>query len=88
MKATICTVVGIVGSFVAWLFGGWDASIRALLLFMAVDYATGLILAGVFRKSPKTKSGGLQSKIGWERDCSQRRNIAVGADFRTTGSDP
>lgn len=66
MKETICTVVGVVGSFVAWLFGGWDASIRALLLFMAVDYATGLILAGVFRKSPKTKSGGLQSKIGWK----------------------
>ena len=52
MKETICTAVGVVGSFVAWLFGGWDASIRALLLFMAVDYATGLILAGVFRKSP------------------------------------
>ena len=29
MKETICTVVGVVGSFVAWLFGGWDASIRA-----------------------------------------------------------
>ena len=27
MKETICTVVGVVGSFVAWLFGGWDASI-------------------------------------------------------------
>ena len=45
MKETICTIAGVVGSFIAWLFGGWDASIRALLLFMAVDYATGLILA-------------------------------------------
>ena len=89
MKETICTVVGIVGSFVAWLFGGWDASIRALLLFMAVDYATGLILAGVFRKSPKTNLA----------DCNQKSDgkglLAKGPvtlllvpDFRTTGSDP
>lgn len=66
MKETICTTAGIVGSFIAGLFGGWDASIRALLLFMAIDFLTGLILAGVFRKSPKTASGGLQSKIGWK----------------------
>lgn len=66
MKETICTIVGILGSFIAGLFGGWDASIRALLLFMAIDFLTGLILAGVFRKSPKTASGGLQSKIGWK----------------------
>lgn len=66
MKETICTAVGVVGSFIAGLFGGWDASIRALLLFMAIDFLTGLILAGVFRKSPKTASGGLQSKIGWK----------------------
>ena len=66
MKETICTIAGIVGSFIAGLFGGWDASIRALLLFMAIDFLTGLILAGVFRKSPKTASGGLQSKIGWK----------------------
>ena len=66
MKETICTIVGVVGSFIAGLFGGWDASIRALMLFMAIDFLTGLILAGVFRKSPKTASGGLQSKIGWK----------------------
>lgn len=66
MKETICMIAGVVGSFIAGLFGGWDASIRALLLFMAIDFLTGLILAGVFRKSPKTASGGLQSKIGWK----------------------
>lgn len=66
MKETICMIAGVVGSFIAGLFGGWDASIRALLLFMTIDFLTGLILAGVFRKSPKTASGGLQSKIGWK----------------------
>lgn len=61
MKETICTVVGVVGSFVAWLFGGWDTALATLLIFMAVDYVTGLIIAAA-GKSPKGK---LSSKIGW-----------------------
>ncbi|MGN1404602.1 MAG: holin family protein [Ruminococcus sp.] len=69
MKETICTLAGIAGSFVAGLFGGWDASIRALVIFMAVDYFMGLVCAGVFRKSAKTESGGLQSKVGWKGLC-------------------
>lgn len=61
MKETICAVVGVVGSFVAWLFGGWDTALATLLIFMAVDYVTGLIVAAA-GKSPKGK---LSSKIGW-----------------------
>lgn len=61
MKETICTAVGVVGSFVAWLFGGWDTALATLLIFMAVDYVTGLIVAAA-GKSPKGK---LSSKIGW-----------------------
>lgn len=30
------------------LFGGWDAGLTTLLIFMAVDYLSGLIVAGVF----------------------------------------
>lgn len=84
MKETICTIVGVVGSFIAGLFGGWDASIRALLLFMAIDFLTGLILAGVFRKSPKTASGGLQSKIGWKgvsRKCVTLLLVLISAQL-------
>ena len=33
---------------------------------MAVDYVTGLIVAGVFHKSPKTETGSLESKAGWK----------------------
>ena len=35
-----------------------------LLLFMVADYLTGLIVAGVFKNSPKTPTGALQSKAG------------------------
>ena len=61
MKETICTIAGIFGSFIAGLFGGWDTALATLLIFMAVDYVTGLIVAAA-GKSPKGK---LSSKIGW-----------------------
>lgn len=64
MKETICTVVGVVGSFVAWLFGGWDTSLVTLLLFMGIDYITELAVAAC-GKSPKSDTGRLSSKIGW-----------------------
>lgn len=64
MKETICTIAGIFGSFIAGLFGGWDASLVTLLLFMGIDYITGLAVAAC-GKSPKSDTGRLSSKIGW-----------------------
>lgn len=66
MKNTICTIVGIIGSFIASLFGGWTASLTTLLIFMGIDYLTGLIVAGVFHKSPKTDTGALESRAGFK----------------------
>lgn len=31
-----------------------------------IDYITGLVVAGVFHASPKTKTGALESKAGWK----------------------
>lgn len=64
MKNAICTAAGIVGSFIASLFGGWTASLTTLLIFMAADYVTGLVVAGVFHNSPKTETGALESRAG------------------------
>ena len=66
MKNTVCTAVGICGSFVASLFGGWSASLTTLLIFMGIDYFTGLIVAGVFHRSPKTETGALESRAGFK----------------------
>lgn len=66
MKSLICSIFGAVGSAVAYAFGGWDASIITLLIFMGIDYITGLIVAGIFHKSNKTATGGLESKAGWK----------------------
>lgn len=64
MKNAICTAAGLVGSFIASLFGGWTASLTTLLIFMAADYVTGLVVAGVFHNSPKTETGALESRAG------------------------
>ena len=58
-----------IGSGIATLFGGWDAGLTTLLIFMAIDYVSGLIVAAVFHKSTKTESGALQSKAGFAGLC-------------------
>ncbi len=91
MKETICTVVGVVGSFIAGLFGGWDTSLVTLLLFMGIDYITGLAVAACGR-SPKSDTGRLSSKIGWRglaKKCvslllvlvAVRLDIALGTSY-------
>lgn len=65
-KLTALTALGLLGGYIADLFGGWDAGLSSLVLFMAIDYATGLVLAGVFRKSRKSEKGALESRAAWK----------------------
>lgn len=72
MKEFICMISGVIGAAITSLFGGWDAGLITLLIFMAVDYITGLLCAGVFHKSQKSDSGALESKAcfkGLVRKC-------------------
>ena len=64
-KATLMGSAAIIGAWVSELFGGWDAAIMTLVLFMALDYISGLIVAGVFHDSDKTQSGKLDSAACW-----------------------
>ena len=66
IKVFLCTWTGIIGGVIASLFGGWDTALQTLVIFMAIDYITGLVVAGVFHASPKTKTGALESKAGWK----------------------
>lgn len=66
MKEMILTVTGCLGAAIAAMFGGWSAGLTTLIIFMAIDYATGLIVAGVFHRSPKSDGGALESRAGWK----------------------
>lgn len=73
----ILSVIGCVGSVIASLFGGWDAALVTLLIFMGVDYVTGLIVAGVFHTSEKTENGALESRAGWKGLCRKGVTLLV-----------
>lgn len=64
MKENICTVIGIFGGFIAAVLGGWDSAMVTLVIFMAIDFTTGLIAAAM-GKSKHSKTGKLSSKAGW-----------------------
>ena len=76
MKANILySTVGVAGGFVAAMFGGWSDALITLIVFMSIDYATGLIVAGVFKKSKKSESGAVESRAGFKGLC--RKGVAL-----------
>ena len=77
MKVKILSLLGCAGSVIASLFGGWDAALVTLLIFMGVDYVTGLIVAGVFHTSEKTENGTLESRAGWKGLCRKGVTLLV-----------
>lgn len=56
----VCTMGGVLGNLV----GGFDKLFIALLVCMVIDYISGIIVAAVFKKSPKTENGALESNAG------------------------
>ncbi len=64
MKEQISTIAGIVGGFIATLLGGWDSAMITLVIFMAIDFTTGMIAAAL-GKSKHSWTGRLSSKAGW-----------------------
>lgn len=92
MKNLICAITGVAGSVIASCFGGWTTAMTTLLIFMAIDYVTGLIVAGVFHKSKKTETGTLESKAGFKGLCKKgmvllfvlmgyRLDLAIGTTY-------
>ena len=75
MKNLFSTFIGILGSIIASLLGGWDMALQTLIIFMTIDYVTGLMVAGIFNKSTKTKHGALESVAGWKGLC--RKGVAL-----------
>lgn len=69
IKESICTSVGIVGSMIISLLGGWDVPMQALIICMIIDYLSGLAVAGIFHKSKKSENGALNSRSGLKGLC-------------------
>lgn len=71
LKNGILAVFAAVGSWIANALGGWDAAMILLVAFMATDYVTGVLVAAVWHRSPKSQSGALDSKAGFKGLCKK-----------------
>lgn len=85
VKTSMLTAIGVIGSLIANYLGGWDMALQILVLFMAVDYISGLVVAGVFKKSGKSETGALESRAGFKGLC--RKGMILGIVFIATQLD-
>lgn len=69
IRAFFTAAVGAVGAGISTAFGGWTSAMTTLLIFMGIDYLTGLMVAGIFKRSQKTENGALESRAGFKGLC-------------------
>ena len=62
----IYLALGVIGSVIAGFFFFFFQACQTLVIFMGIDYISGIAVAGIFKKSSKTKSGALSSKYCWQ----------------------
>lgn len=66
IKNAVFAALAATGTVIANAMGGWDAALRVLVCFMAADYLTGILVAAVFKQSPKSAGGALESRAGFK----------------------
>ena len=66
VKDVTCLIIGVVGSFITYMYGEWTKELSTLVFFIIVDYLTGVVAAGVFKNSSKSKKGSLSSAAGYK----------------------
>ena len=70
-KIMICTVLGGIGANLSLIFGEWTESMTTLAIMMGIDYIMGIMIACVFKKSEKSKNGGINSRSAWKGICKK-----------------
>ena len=77
MKELFYGSVITLGTAISALMGGFDAAVQTLTVCMVLDYVTGMMVAGIFKKSRKTRSGGLESRAGWKGLIRKGMELAI-----------
>ena len=70
-EIAFCSLSGIGGAIISTLYGGWSSAMTTLVIFMGIDYLTGIICAVIFKKSKKSDGGGLESGAAWKGLCKK-----------------
>lgn len=71
IKVTGLSVLSIIVAWIVKMLGGWDNAMSALLIFMVLDYVTGVMLALVWKRSNKSRTGKLDSRVGFKGICKK-----------------
>ena len=83
------TVLLVLSGATAWIMtalgGGWDMALQTLLCVMGVDIITGVLVAIVWKKSGKTKTGAADSHTMWQGLC--RKSVIVLIVFMVSSID-
>lgn len=69
--------IGVIFSFITQLYGGWSDGMTLLVICMAIDYVSGLIVAAIFHASKKSENGGLESRAGWKGLIRKGTTLAI-----------
>jgi len=95
MREAIAAAIGTSGAFIISSLGGWDTSLQTLVSFMAINYISGLAVAGIFKRSKNSVNGALSSDYCWRGLAKKgmkllfvligyRLDLMIGADFVRT----
>lgn len=71
IKTVACTIFGALGACVVKVFGCWDKDMTTLITLMAIDFVMGLVIAAVFKNSPKSVNGAVDSSSCFEGLCKK-----------------
>lgn len=71
MKGGILTFIGILGSAFSFYVGGFDQLVITLCIVITVDYISGVTVAVIFKRSPKTENGKASSVVGLKGICKK-----------------
>ncbi len=77
IKNAVLAAIAAGVSAVTGLMGGWDAALQTLLFLMAADCVSGVVVAGVFKCSGKSKQGRLDSRAGFKGLCKKGAELLL-----------
>ncbi|SHN05513.1 toxin secretion/phage lysis holin [Anaerosporobacter mobilis DSM 15930] len=71
LKELTCGLIGVIGGTIVRMLGGWSADLQTLITFMVIDFAMGLAVAFIFKKSNKTATGAGESNACFKGLCKK-----------------
>lgn len=71
LKNGILAALAAVGTLISEAMGGWDNALALLIAFVVLDLLTGWMVAAIWKKSPKSATGAMDSKANFKGLCKK-----------------